>query len=80
MRVTVKFFSILKEIAGCGERIIHLEDTTTAAGLFEVLAEEYRFEPYRGTIRFARNREYVAGTQPLSDGDEIAFITPVAGG
>ncbi|MCB1195050.1 MoaD/ThiS family protein, partial [bacterium] len=61
-------------------RIIHLEDKTTAAGLFAVLAEEYGFAPYRGTIRFALNREYVAETQFLSDGDEIAFITPVAGG
>lgn len=77
----VLLFSMLRERVGQGE--LRLVLPAPAKGT-DVLDELERRHPglgaYRGVIRLAVNQEYVSSEHPLSDGDEVALITPVSGG
>lgn len=78
-QVTVKFFALLREQAGCRETTL----TTTAVTPADLYAELMRARglavPPR-LLSYAVNERYVAGDTALRDGDRVAFIPPVAGG
>lgn len=75
--VDVKYFALFRERAGCdGERLVTSADTV--AQLYEELAPRLGLAP--AMVRAAVNGEFAEDTQALSDGDEIVFIPPVAGG
>ncbi len=76
MRITVKLFAALRERAGGGHRELELEPGALVADVWRALA--LGDEP--AGIAYARNREYAARDQPLTDGDEVAVIPPVSGG
>jgi molybdopterin synthase catalytic subunit len=81
MRVTVRLFAMLRQQAGWREREIELAGEATIADAWRLIANESpALAPQREHVRFALNREYAAADQRLSDGDELAFIPPVAGG
>jgi molybdopterin converting factor subunit 1 len=80
VRVTVKLFARLREIAGAAELERDVE-VATLGGLWEQLAREYpAMAPYRGSISGAVNAEYARMDAPIQDGDEVAFLPPVSGG
>ncbi len=80
-RVRVLLFSILREKVGREVCEFTLPAGVTASGLLDHLETVYPvLRPYRPVIRLAVNRAYVPGTVALSDGDEVALITPVSGG
>lgn len=81
MKVTVLYFGPAADDAGVESEEIELG----AEGDLPVLrALLFRMHPPLAAkgkyLRFAVNREYVGADAPLSDGDEIALIPPVAGG
>jgi molybdopterin synthase catalytic subunit len=81
MRVTVRFFGILKELTGRAEDTLDVPPGTTLDAVFRSYTE--RFETLgtrRPSILFARNQEFVKADQTLSENDEIAFLPPVSGG
>lgn len=81
MRVRVLFFGVLKEIIGCAEESLEIEQNSTIATLFHAYSE--RFETLRDkrpSILFARNREFATPSTTLAEDDEIAFLPPVSGG
>jgi molybdopterin synthase catalytic subunit len=81
MRITVRLFAMLRQQAGWREREFQLPDNATISDAWALIANESpALAPQRDHVRFALNREYVAADQELSDGDELAFIPPVAGG
>lgn len=81
MHVKVRLFAMLRQQAGWRERDIELPDAATVADAWTLIAKEApAIAPQRDHVRFALNREYATADQPLSDGDELAFIPPVAGG
>lgn len=81
MNVTVKLFAMLRQQAGWRERVVELNDDATIEDAWQLLTKEVpALAPQRDAVRFARNREYAAATDPLHDGDELALIPPVAGG
>ena len=76
MRVTVRLFARLREIAGTGELVLDLE-----APVWAELASRYgELAPYAASVSAARNLEYARMDTAVSDGDEIAFLPPVSGG
>lgn len=80
MRVTVRLFARLREIAGAPELERDVE-VPTLGGLWDQLAREYpAMAPYRGSVSGAVNAEYARMDTPISDGDEVAFLPPVSGG
>jgi len=81
MRVTVRLFAMLRQQAGWREREIELADDATIDDAWALVANESPvLAPQHEHVRFALNREYAAADQRLADGDELAFIPPVAGG
>ncbi|MBT3449961.1 MAG: MoaD/ThiS family protein [Bacteroidetes Order II. Incertae sedis bacterium] len=81
MIVTLRFFSVLREAFGAGVVEVELEAGTTGAELIELLAvNNEEVEKLQSVIRLAVNDDYIDPTSLLSDGDDIAVITPVSGG
>lgn len=81
MKVTVRLFSVAKEIAGFGERELELPDVSTASDVLTKLDSlDPRLADWRKVFRLAVNQEYVPGDHPLKNGDEVAIIPPVSGG
>ena len=81
MRVTVRLFARLRELAGAGELEREVEAPATIGSVWAGLVEKFpAFAPYTGTISAARNLEYVRSEAPVAEGDEIAFLPPVSGG
>ncbi len=81
MRITVQFFSQLKEIVGTGETTIDLDDGATAADL---LAQLYRAHPalekWERNILVGAGIEFVARDYRIQPNDQIAIMPPVQGG
>jgi len=81
MRVTVRLFARLRELAGCGELTRDVAAPATARDVWEGLAAEWpALRAYEPTMSVAVNAEYSRMTAPIDDGDEIAFLPPVSGG
>lgn len=74
-------FAGAKDVLGAGELSFALEAPCSAAELLAEVCRRYPgLEPYRGSIRVAVNGTYALPGDPVSFGDEVALIPPVAGG
>jgi molybdopterin synthase catalytic subunit len=81
MRLTVKLFGSLREQAGAKELELELPDGSRVSDLRQLLAERYPILGKLGErIAAAVNLELAEPGQVLSEGDEVAFLPPVAGG
>ncbi len=74
MRVTVRLFAGLRELAGRSS--LELDDVATVADVWPRLG--LGAEP--AGLLYAVNREYMERSHVLADGDEVALIPPVSGG
>lgn len=80
MRVTVRTFAQLRELA-TDRCVLTLAEDATVADAWEALAVEFpRVEPHRPHVRAARNNVYAAWDESLTDDDVVAFLPPVSGG
>lgn len=71
---------MLRDITGTSTAEVELPSGARAADVWERLrARHHELVGYRQPM-VAVNEEYVAADQTLRDGDELAFIPPVAGG
>ena len=81
MRVTVRLFARLRDIAGEGELRREVPPGSTAADVWRTLVADFpEMERYNSSISTAVNTDYAKMSTPLSDNDEIAFLPPVSGG
>jgi molybdopterin converting factor subunit 1 len=81
MRVTVRLFARLRDIAGSAELAREITPGATIRDLWHELAGEYpEFAPYERSISSAVNADYARMTHVLRAGDEVAFLPPVSGG
>ena len=81
MKVRLLFFAVLRDIAGSDERELALAEGTTAGEVWESLRRSYaKLAEYTQPPMVAINESYAAADAVLRDGDELAFIPPVAGG
>jgi molybdopterin converting factor subunit 1 len=81
VRVTVKLFARLRDIAGTPELVRDVEDGATVRALWDRLAAEFpEMASYERSISVAVNADYARRDQRLTDGDEVAFLPPVSGG
>lgn len=81
MKVRLLLFAVLREIAGTDARELTLPPGTTARQVWDALRREYaKLADYAQPPMVAVNEEYAAADAVLHDGDELAFIPPVAGG
>ena len=81
MRVTVRLFARLRDLAGAGELIREVPDGAAARDVWNDLVLEWPgLRDYEKTMSVAVNAEYARMTAEVHDGDEIAFMPPVSGG
>lgn len=77
-QVKIEYFAKLREHVGRDREELNTE-ARTVADLYAELDRRYAF-PAMGRLKVAVNDEFRDWTSPLSDGDFIVFIPPVAGG
>ena len=81
MRVKVLFFGMLKDIVGQTEDQVILEEGASIGQLYESYAARLpRLAAHSSSILFSRNRVFAGRSEPLQEGDEVAFLPPVSGG
>lgn len=81
MNVRLLYFAVLRDITGKSEAELHLPAGTRAADVWQKLRRDYvQLADYAQPPMVAINEDYAAADTVLRDGDELAFIPPVAGG
>ena len=77
MRVTVRLFARLRDIAGASELARDLAPGATIGDVWRQLAGEFpELAGYERSISSAINADYARMDQVIGDGDEIAFLPP----
>lgn len=80
MTVEVLYFAVLRDLVGLSRELVETE-TGTLAELLALLCKKH--PPLVGrleSVRVAQNEAFASLDAPLSHGDVIALIPPVAGG
>ena len=81
MRVTIRLFARLRELAGRGEIERDVPPGATVHSVWESLVAEHpAIAPYAESMSCAVNADYARMTTAVKDGDEVAFLPPVSGG
>ena len=81
MRVTVRLFARLRDLAGAGELVRDVEGPATVQSVWRALVAEIpSLGDYERTMSVAVNADYSRMSAVVSDGDEVAFLPPVSGG
>jgi molybdopterin converting factor subunit 1 len=75
------YFAVLRDIIGKSEADVTIPEGTRAADVWQTLRRDYReLAGYEQPPLTAINENYAPPDSVLRDGDELAFIPPVAGG
>ena len=81
MRVTVRLFARLRDLAGSGEMVRDVPHPATVHSVWKgLVAEIPALSDYERTMSVAVNEDYSRMTAAVHDGDEVAFLPPVSGG
>ena len=81
MRVTVRLFARLRDIAGAAELTRQIVPGATIGSVWRELVKEFpELAQYERSISSAVNADYARMDQAVGDGDEVAFLPPVSGG
>lgn len=84
MRVTVRVFARLRELAGHSDWPETLDEAATPASVASVWGAVVRrypeLLPFEKTISCAVNADFARMSTNVKDGDEVAFLPPVSGG
>jgi molybdopterin synthase sulfur carrier subunit len=94
MEITVKFFTVLREITGKKDEKVKFSNSLTIDGLLNYLSRKHgrQFTDYvynasgkpRGYLQFLINGKGIATLEGfrtrLKEGDKVAIIPPVGGG
>ncbi|MGD2153643.1 MAG: molybdopterin converting factor subunit 1 [Gemmatimonadales bacterium] len=80
MHVRCLFFAAYREVFGVDQLELELPDGSTLEALIEDVRARAGTSVLPRQLVVAVNRDYAAVETVLRDGDEVAFIPPVAGG
>jgi molybdopterin converting factor subunit 1 len=81
-RITLLYFAALRDLVGTASEELEVDDSiATVRALTGHLCQRYAGLQQRlPSVRIARNEQFVNEAEPISSGDTIALIPPVAGG
>ncbi len=77
--IRVRWFAIYRELTGTESETVQTE-AGTPAELFDQMASQHRALGGRTSALVAINEQMADWSIELSDGDEVLFFPPVAGG
>ena len=81
VRVTVRLFARLRDIAGAAELMRDVPAGATAGDVWRSLVAEFPdMARYDSSISTAVNADYAKMGTALAERDEVAFLPPVSGG
>jgi molybdopterin converting factor subunit 1 len=81
VRVTVRLFARLRDLAGSGELVRDVAPPATVRSVWQGLVGEIpALGDYERTMSVAVNADYSKMSAAVSEGDEVAFMPPVSGG
>jgi molybdopterin converting factor subunit 1 len=80
VRVRALFFASYRDVMGAHQLELELGEGSTVADLVEAVRARRGGDQLPESPPVAVNQEYSAPDTVLRDGDEVAFIPPVAGG
>jgi molybdopterin converting factor subunit 1 len=81
MRVTVRLFARLRDLAGRRDLRCDVPEGATVRDVWRaVVASHPALEPFARTISCAVNEDFARMTSAVRDGDDVAFLPPVSGG
>lgn len=81
MRVKVRLFARLRDVAGSGELVREVGGPATVGAVWAGLVVEFPgLAAYERSMSAAVNADYAKMSAPVADGDEVAFMPPVSGG
>jgi molybdopterin converting factor subunit 1 len=81
MRVTVRLFARLHDIAGTAELRRDVGAGATIGTVWQGLVSEFpELAGYERSMSTAINADYARMDHAVADGDEVAFLPPVSGG
>ena len=80
MRIVVRCFASLRELAGERTELDLPGDPHLTDAWLAMVERVPALGAHRPYVRAARNGAYAQWDDPLTDGDEVAFLPPVAGG
>jgi molybdopterin converting factor subunit 1 len=75
----VQYYAVLREQAGRSEETLDTS-AATPADLYAELSARYPFQLAAAQLKVAINADFREWQTPLSNGDTVVFIPPVAGG
>jgi molybdopterin synthase catalytic subunit len=81
MKIGIRLFSRLREVAGTGELALELGSGATVGDVIKaVVQQQAALAPHAGAMLAAINEEWVGRDAVLAEGDELALMPPVSGG
>jgi molybdopterin converting factor subunit 1 len=81
MRVTVRLFARLRDLAGAGELVRDVPAPATVQTVWRSLVSEMPgLSDYERAMSVAVNADYSKMSAAVQEGDEVAFLPPVSGG
>jgi len=81
VRIRVLFFGVLRDIVGLREDSIEVPDGGRLDSVFEHYAARFpKVREMSKSLVLALNQRFSEPGEPLSEGDEVAFLPPVSGG
>lgn len=78
-QIHIRYFAVFRERRGLGEETIPTT-ADTAKELYDQLAANHDFPLASSAVRVSVNLEFRPMGTKLQEGDQVAFIPPVAGG
>jgi molybdopterin converting factor subunit 1 len=81
MRVTVRLFARLRELAGVDTMTVDVPEPATVATVWRATTETApALIPFERALSCAVNASFSRMSHTVSEGDDVAFLPPVSGG
>jgi molybdopterin converting factor subunit 1 len=81
MRVTVRLFARLRELAGTDTVTVDVAEPATVATVWQAVAAALpALAPFERALSCAVNADFSRMSRPVAPGDDVAFLPPVSGG
>jgi len=78
-QVHVQYYAVFREQAGASDEQVNT-NARTASELYAELRDRHNFSLPADALRAVVNEEFADWDTPISEGDRVVFIPPVAGG